>query len=100
MTTHTIGEDMNINEISWPNHLGGLHIVHNDHKSNYITVQQAIERNYHGYDPDDFPDAEELAIAIATDSVWMIQWYPDTPVGFYNVSAATFERALEYALNQ
>ena len=33
-----------------------------------------------------------------TGELWVIQWYPQTPVGFNAVAAATLERALELAL--
>lgn len=36
--------------------------------------------------------------AIRENSVWTIQWYPDTPVGFACVGASTFEAAARFAL--
>ena len=72
-----------------------MHIDHNQHLAYYETVEQALDQKT--YDRDDFPDEAEIAKAIATGEVWTIQWYPDTPVGFYRVSAATLARALEIA---
>jgi hypothetical protein len=87
--------DPQTTEPTWPRHAGGLHITHNQHKGNYETVAQALERGT--YAREDFPDLEELAKAIETDSVWEIQWYPNTPVASCTVCAATFTRALELA---
>jgi hypothetical protein len=58
-----------------------------------VTVQEYLDV----YDQNSWPSEEELAKSIATGEVWEIQWYPDTPVGFYRVCAATFEAALEWA---
>jgi DNA repair exonuclease SbcCD ATPase subunit len=80
----------------WPSHKGSMHITHNEHKNNYETVEEAIGKasDCATYDKSDFPDEDEIAKAISTDSVWKIQWYPDTPVGFCTVCASTFEAAL------
>lgn len=82
--------------IEWPAHKASLHISHNEHRSYYETVEQALGGCT--YRRDEFPDEGEIVKAIETDSVWTIQWYPDTPVGFCRVAAATLSRALEAAL--
>jgi hypothetical protein len=41
---------------------------------------------------------DERLKAIAENSVWTIQWYPTTPVGFCCVGASTFEAAARAAL--
>jgi hypothetical protein len=33
--------------------------------------------------------------AIATNKVWEIHWYPETPVGFCSVLASTLSAAIE-----
>jgi hypothetical protein len=91
-----------IDTITWPAHKGAMHVTHNEHKSYYESVEKAIGDRDEGpctYDRGDFPDEEEIRKAIDTGEVWEIQWYPDTPVGFYTVCAATLSRALEVALN-
>lgn len=91
---------MDADAIQWPPHKCGMHITHNQHKDYYETVEQAIGSQDEGmctYDRDDFPDEAEIRKAIETGEVWSIQWYPDTPVGFYRVCAATLSRALELA---
>lgn len=42
---------------------------------------------------------EERLKAIRENSVWSIQWYPETPVGFCCVGASTFEAAARFALS-
>ena len=96
---------MSADDITWPPHKGGLHISHNDHHGYYQKVEEAIgtEGGYGPhptYDRSDFPDEAEVAKAIAMDSVWTIQWYPNSPNGFNRVHAATLGRALEAAVSQ
>jgi hypothetical protein len=43
------------------------------------------------YDHTDFISPEEWSKAVAEDSVWVLQWYPDTPIGSYIVAASTLE---------
>ena len=92
-------ETTNMDAIRWPDHKAGLHITHNLHLGYYETIEQAIggKDSNATYLREDFPDAAEIALAIETGSVWEIQWYPDTPVGFCRVCAATLGRALQEA---
>jgi len=91
--------------LAWPPHLGGLHIMHNQHHGYYEKLDKAISppgmragAEDYTYDRTEFRDENEVQRAIAADSVWTIQWYPLTPVSFYRVHAATLEHALLYAL--
>jgi hypothetical protein len=77
-----------------PKHNGELCITHNEHKSNYQTVKEYVGE--HG--PDFWASHEEMHKAINCNEMWSILWYPDTPVAFCKVSAATFEVALEIAM--
>lgn len=100
--TPTTAAALNVDTVCWPPHKGGLHITHNRHHSYYETVEQAIGNSGDGhctYAQGDFVDEAEVAICIATDSVWSIQWYPSTPVGFSIVHAASLSRALMAALS-
>lgn len=81
--------------ITWPEHKCGLHVTHNQHKDYYETVEQALGTTYNR---GDFESDAKIDECIRLDSVWSMQWYPDTPVGFYVVCAPTFEEALERAL--
>ena len=77
--------------MNWlPEHKCGLYLEHNAHKDVYETIEEY-------YDPEDFVSREEWMKAVETDSVWHLQWYPDTPIGFYTVCASTLD-AVEEAI--
>jgi predicted anti-sigma-YlaC factor YlaD len=77
--------------MNWlPEHKCGLHLTHNEHRDVYETVAEF-------YEADDFVSPEEWRKAIEEDSVWVLHWYPDTPVGFYRVCASTLT-AIEQAI--
>lgn len=78
-----------------PKHDASLHITHNDHKSNYETVASYLA--WRQATPRNCGSQEEYDALKASDEIWEIQWYPDTPIGSYVVFAATLERALELA---
>lgn len=81
-----------------------LHIGFNDdHACNYATAQEwHDEYGFYGGGRDQdritWASEEERQKALAGNSVWTIQWYPDTPIGFYCVGASTFEATAEFAL--
>lgn len=79
--------------VMFPAHKGALFLTHNEHKNEYATVGQWL--NEQGDELADFPDESERQKAIVTDELWMLQWYPDTPVGFKRVCAASFDRLME-----
>lgn len=71
--------------MNWlPKYKCALYLSHNDHKS----VYEDIDSNY---DISDFISPEEYEKAIAEDSVWHLQWYPNTPVGFTSLLASSLE---------
>jgi hypothetical protein len=72
-----------------------LTIEHQPHASSYQTVAQWLEDNTLRGFTDITP--EDAATMITTGEVWVIQWYPNNPVGFHSVAAATLERALQLA---
>ena len=76
----------------FPEHKCGLYVTHNEHRDYYESIEAYIK------DRDvEFESEDEKAKSIATDSLWSIQWYPRTPVGFCIVYASTFEEALRLA---
>ncbi len=76
-----------------PNHLT-LQIEHNEHKNVYEPIEDFIlETDLTRH----FENPEEMAICIKLDELWIIRWYPDTPVGFYLVAGSTLEKCLELA---
>jgi len=80
--------------MKFPEHKAGLYLTHNQHRDIYLTVEQWEA----DYDMADYWVSDsERALAVATDSVWELQWYPETPVGFYLVMAASLEAVLEAA---
>lgn len=73
-----------------------------EHACNYSTAQRFSDEygEYSGDDEDriSWVSPEEREKALRENSVWTIQWYPATPIGFCCVGASTFEAACEYAL--
>ena len=64
------------------------------HAADYMTAQEC--GRYTG-DEDDFiawASNDERLKAIGQNSVWTIQWYPDTPIGSYCVGASSLSVAL------
>ncbi len=78
--------------IQLPPHAGELLITHNAHKSNYETVEQHLE--WMKADAENFVSPQSYKNAIATNELWECQWYPDTPVGFHKIYAATLPELL------
>jgi hypothetical protein len=68
-----------------PAHEAGLHLTHNEHRGVYEPVAEYLR----DYTDDDFIAPGERERCIASDSVWEIQWYPNTPVGFNRRVAAS-----------
>ena len=83
--------------MNWlPKHKCGLYLTHNEHKDIYESAKDWIENRQF---EDDFVSPEEMQKAIDEDSIWRLQWYPETPVGFYSVAAASLE-AIEAAIRE
>jgi len=79
--------------MNWlPAHKCGLHLTHNEHKNMYLSVEE-------NYEKDQFVNEEEWAKSIQEDSVWCLQWYPETPIGFYIICASNLE-AIERAVRK
>lgn len=84
--------------MKWPAHKGALHLTHNPHKSNYETVEEYMV--IREFDETDWVSPEQRAAAIAGDTLWELQWYPNTPVGFNIVCGADLDAVLAFALSQ
>lgn len=76
-----------------------LHITCNDHKTNCQTAKEAIEEGQ-WFSPDDFVSPEEMQKSIATNTIWSLQWYPHTPVGFCVLYASSFQAILDHMARQ
>ncbi len=83
--------------IQWPAHKASLHLTHNEHLSVYQTVQQSIDDADHGYRDECWVSPEQKQKAIDTNDCWTLQWYPETPVGFFILSAADLDVLLAAA---
>lgn len=80
--------------MEFPDHKAGMFLEHNAHKNIYQSVKDWIlEDNSMLY----WESAEHKERAIESDEVWTLQWYPDTPIGFYMIAAPTLEELLKYA---
>ena len=76
-----------------PKHEASLHITHNENTTNYETVEDYIKREEENLGIDwATPTSRERAIA--TNSIWELQWYPNTPIGFNVTMGATLEEIL------
>jgi hypothetical protein len=79
-----------------------LTIGFNDlHACNYVTARQWSEEMGQGdgmqtyNDLDDWVSAAEREKALETNSVWSVQWYPNTPVGFNSLYASSLKALIE-----
>lgn len=80
--------------MKFPRHEASLHLTHNQHKAYFDTVNDSIDKDEHGYR--DWISEEQKQKAIATNECWTLQWYPDTPGGFFIMSAADLDELLKY----
>lgn len=85
-----------MNEIRWPKHEGGLSLKHNEFKGYYQTIEEAVSEA-ETYRHFDWVSPEQREKAIRTDSLWVLQWYPDTPVGFLALAASDLDVLLAAA---
>lgn len=77
--------------LDFPAHACGLYLTHNEHRDTYTPLSDFIkERGL----ADDFASPEAMRRALDTDECWVLQWYPNTPVGFNRVAAPTLAEVL------
>ena len=72
-----------------PPHKGSMILTVDGHKAVYESVEDYLKG--FGEEHTSFSSDEEKRLAIETDTIWELQWYPDTPVGFYCIGAASPE---------
>ncbi len=75
---------------------GSVSITFNDHTTNYSTVEKELEYN-HFNRYDDVPE-DVKAEMVKRDTMVEIQFYTDTPVGFYLIVHYDLDKALDEAL--
>lgn len=71
-----------------------ISVNHNEHHTVYISVEQAIEQSPNYYED---VSAEEKQRMIDADSIWTVNVYPNTPVGFNVYHGATLDTAIDAA---
>ncbi|MGI9451959.1 MAG: hypothetical protein ACR2QH_15155 [Geminicoccaceae bacterium] len=75
-----------------------LSIEHNSHANNYQTAKEWLDDLEDSLDwRADWVSEEERTKALQTGEIWELQWYPDTPVGFYHLLASSFEALMATA---
>lgn len=77
-------------EAALPRHEAECAIEHNPHRNVYETIETFMAGR-----PGDWVSAEERARAIAIDSLWVMQWYPATPIGFCRRAASSLGALLD-----
>lgn len=79
----------------FPKHECGLYLEHNVYRNYYDSIESAVaqEDELTTWESD-----EHKKRAIETKQLWTLQWYPNTPIGFYRVAAPTLEELLTFAL--
>lgn len=76
-----------------------FHLTYNDCSGNYQTVAKYVEEDEgrgEGYEFVDWVSAEERKKAIEENSMWVLQWYSKTPVGFCTAAASTLQTLVTY----
>lgn len=80
-------------EKMFPDHKCSLTLTHNQHKDYYQSVISYLSDRE--IPLDDWVSEEQWEKAIETDSMWELQWYPDTPIGFIRLFACDLDVLLE-----
>ncbi len=79
-----------------PAHKASLTISHNPHKDLYETVvQYCLGEWSQGSPHSDFESIEDFEVACGLDDFWEIQWYPNSPVGFFRVRASSLDLCIK-----
>ncbi len=76
-------------EQDFPYHQASLHITHNNHKAYYDSIEEYLNELNH---EDGGRIAQNIIDeCIEKDSIWELQVYKHTPIGFYNIYSPTFQ---------
>jgi hypothetical protein len=77
-----------------------LNIERSPHNSSYETVETWLKDTVDCDNPWCEPLDGEREKIIATKSLWTLQVYPSTPIGFYAVCASSLEALIDWAMEQ
>lgn len=80
--------------MKFPQHKCGLYLEHNAYLDYYDTIEKAHENES---DLSLWKDDAAKKRSLETKEIWVLQWYPNTPIGFYRVAAPTLEELLQFA---
>ena len=80
--------------IQFPKHDCSLTLSHNENRDYYEQVDQYLA--HFGEGQPSWSTPEQRARAIATNEIWELQWYPDTPIGSYHLCAPTLKELMEF----
>lgn len=75
-----------------PSHKCGLYLEHNQHKDVYESAEDWINN----HELFRWINDESKQRAISTDSIWTLQWYPETPISFHAIAAPSLFELLRY----
>ena len=76
-----------------------LHLSHNgDHSCNYTTAKEWIEEYAPSWFNED--DPQEIEQMKQLDTIWTLQVYPDTPVGFVVWNGASLDSVIDRAIEE
>jgi hypothetical protein len=95
-----------MNKHTFPRHDGGLILEHNPHLAFHQTIEGWENQLAICLNVDDKPDyqllvgwisLEQRRLALAANSLWVLQWYPRTPISFHRLLACDLEPLLNKA---
>lgn len=78
-----------------PYKFNSFHLTHNEHHSYYETAEVYITEDVYKQFGD--CDAADIADMKKHDSIWSLQIYDKTPVGFYRWHASTLDEVIDRA---
>jgi hypothetical protein len=71
-------------------------ITYNTQMDNYTSLQQAVDEEDEWLLKTEWASEAEYNKGLETNTLWTLQWYPDTPVGFCLIHAATLDGLFNY----
>lgn len=82
--------------MKFPRHIS-LSLTHNENAVYYETVRDEVEKRGPDDDLYTWASDEQRRLALERNDWWVLQWYPDTPVGFFCVAGHDLEAVLAKA---
>lgn len=77
-----------------------LHLTFNDGNGpNYMSVKDWLTEGPE-WAQGDWVSDDEREKGIATNSMWQLQWYPDTPIGSYTIAASSLTALVRHMANE